>query len=93
MHNPIALPSKNILSLAIDSIESINRKTLPKAIDVFHHQHREEKWNSSLEKLSVQRKFRDVCSLERENRVWNRIMDGLPPGQLSFILRAASDHR
>ena len=23
--------------------------------------------------------------------MWNRILDGLPPGQLSFILRAASD--
>lgn len=31
------------------------------------------------------------CALEEENRVWNRITDSLPPGQLSFILRAASD--
>ena len=44
-----------------------------------------------LEELTVQTKFSDACSLEKENRVWNRIKDSLPPGQLSFILRAASD--
>ena len=32
-----------------------------------------------------------MCSLEKENRVWNHIKDSLPPGQLSLILRAASD--
>ena len=44
-----------------------------------------------LEELIVQKKFSDMCSLEKENRVWNQIKDNLLPGQLSFILRAASD--
>ena len=77
--------------MATESIESINRKTLPRTAHTFQVQAREEKWNSSLEKLSVQRKFSDACTLEKENKVWNRIMDSLSPGQLSFLLRAASD--
>ena len=83
--------TRDILSLATSSIESISRKTLPRATRAVHLEHRREKWDSSLECLSVQRKFSDVCVLESDNHVWNRIMDGLPPGQLSFILRAASD--
>ena len=83
--------ARDALSTAIRSIESINRKTLARRARVIHVEARQEKWDSSLEKLKVQRKFGDACSLEKENKVWNRIMDGLPPGQLSFILRAASD--
>ena len=37
----------------------------------------------------MQKKFGEVCKLEKENRVWNRIREGLPVGQLSFILKAA----
>ena len=40
---------------------------------------------------SVQGKFKQVCELESQNRVWNRIIDGLPAKQLSFILRVGSD--
>ena len=81
---------REVLIVATESIESINRKTLPRTARTFQVQAREEKWNSSLEKLSVQRKF-SACTIEKENRVWNRIMDSLSPGQLSFLLRAASD--
>ena len=49
------------------------------------------KWDTNLNKLSVQNKFLDVSRLEHSNRVWNRIMAGLPAGQLSFLLRAGSD--
>ena len=49
------------------------------------------KWNLRLQELSVQCKFNDACVLEKDNGVWNRIMQGLPAGQLSFLLRAASD--
>ena len=79
------------LSTAIKSVESINRKTLARSAHALHAEVREEKWDLSLGKLKVQGKFKDACSLEKENRIWNRIMDGLPPGQLSFVLRAASD--
>ena len=41
--------------------------------------------------LSVQNKFSESVVLEQECQVWKRIMDGLLAGQLSFILRAASD--
>ena len=44
-----------------------------------------------LSKLSVQSKLLDACDLEKSNRVWSRILDGLPAKQLSFILRASSD--
>ena len=83
--------AREALIVATESIESINRKTLPRTACTFQVQAREEKWNSNLEKLSVQRKFSDACTLEKENRVWNRIMDSLSPGQLSLLLRAASD--
>lgn len=79
------------LSLAISSVESINRKTLQRALRVEMVERSENKWNKKLSDLSVQCKFKEVCTLEEENRVWKRIMDGLPAGQLSFILRAASD--
>ena len=83
--------SRDALSTAINSIASINRKTLHKSACSIHVEARKEKWDSNLDKVTVQRKFSDACSLEKENSVWNRILDGLPPGQLSFILRAASD--
>ena len=44
-----------------------------------------------LSKLMVQSKIFDACELELDNRVWRRIQQGHPPGQLSFILRGASD--
>ena len=48
-------------------------------------------WNSHLNSLQVQSKFCDIVKLEQDNHVWNRIITGLPSGQLSFILRAGSD--
>ena len=52
---------------------------------------REDLWNNKLHDLTVQNKFTDITELEAQNRVWNRIRDGLPTGQLSFLLRAGSD--
>ena len=87
----ISQGARDALSTAIKSVASINRKTLARSAHDIQVKRRQEKWDSSLEKLLVQRKFGEACSLENENKVWNRIMDSLPPGQLSFILRAASD--
>ena len=41
--------------------------------------------------LKVQGKALEAIDLEKENKVWKRIADGLPSGQLSFILQACSD--
>ena len=40
---------------------------------------------------SVKNKFLHITELEAENHFWRRIMDGLPSGHLSFMLRAGSD--
>ena len=40
-----------------------------------------------LEDWTVQGKFKDMIKVEEENKVWNRLVTGLPVGQLSFILR------
>ena len=49
-----------------------------------------QKWDDCLSKLTVQNKLTEVCRWECENKVWSRIQQGLPAGQFSFILRAAS---
>ena len=44
-----------------------------------------------LQTLSVQCKFADSAELETSCRTWNRLLSSMHPGQLSFLLRAASD--
>ena len=46
---------------------------------------------AKLNSLEVQSKFTDIIELEESTRIWKRIIDGMPAGQLSFILRAGSD--
>ena len=87
----IPVSACNALQLAVGSIKEINRVTLPKSTRAIQVKIEREHWNSHLHKLTVQKKFSDVCVLERDTNVWSRIMGGLPAGQLSFILRAASD--
>lgn len=58
---------------------------------IFHTTHRVEPWNDKLSQLSVQRKFLKVTELEAKNCAWRRILQGLPAGQLSFLLRPGSD--
>ena len=48
-------------------------------------------WNSTLDPLQVQSKFRDIVVLEGTPHVWNHMLAGLPVGQLSFLLRAGAD--
>ena len=45
------------------------------------------KWNEKLQSLQVQSKFINIVALEEETGIWTKIMDGLPKGQLSFLLR------
>ena len=70
---------------------SIPGKTLGKACKSVFKKEISQNWDDSLGRLSVQNKFLDACDLEKLNRVWSRILDGLPARQLSFILRASSD--
>ena len=44
-----------------------------------------------LNSLSVQCKFGDAATLELSTHLWNRLLVGFHPGQLSIVLRAASD--
>ena len=79
------------LSLGKNSLSNINRITLPKASKAIWTNSETQKWDDHLSKLTVQNKFSDACKLEQDNKVWAKIQQGLPSGQLSFILRAASD--
>ena len=44
-----------------------------------------------LEFLSVQHKFTHAVSLEISSHLWNQLLLGFHPGQLSFIFHASSD--
>jgi len=44
-----------------------------------------------LQTLSVQSKFEDSVELEESYKAWNQPLSGFHPGQLSFLLHAASD--
>ena len=76
----------DVLSLAIESVESINRETLSKGVKCILKERSVKKWDEHLSTLTVQHKFGEACELKDNNRVWNRILKGLPAGQLSFVL-------
>ena len=57
------------------SIESINRRTLQRAVHTDTKEKREEKWNSHLGS-------EETCDLEKETKLWNILSHSLPPGQL-----------
>ena len=65
------------------SVKSVLKKSL-------HKQHTDF-WNSSLDKLQVQLKFKDIVALEPKSRTLNRLITGLPAGQLSFLLQPGTD--
>ena len=44
-----------------------------------------------LQTLSVQSKFKGSAELEESCKTWNRLLSGFHPGQIFFLLRAASD--
>ena len=48
-------------------------------------------YDNHLDTLSVQSKLKDSVTLESGCRTWNRLLLGCNPGQMSFILCAASD--
>ena len=83
--------ARGILQKGVQSVEAINRKTLPYAIKGISKELESTRCSNCLSELTVQNKFADICLLEENNHVWNRILQGLPSGQLSFMIRAASD--
>ena len=48
-------------------------------------------WNQKLSSLCVQNKFLIITEPEADNHFWRLIMDGMPSGQLSFMVKAGSD--
>ena len=78
--------SSLFFSIAVDSIESINRNTLPKAVWVFHDNCRREKWNSHHNRLTVQCRFNSACFLEEENIVSGAQMVYHPPSCCLFCM-------
>ena len=65
-------------------------KIANKSNPLLHTSHIDQ-WNAKLDELQVQSKFKDIVELEPQSNSWNRIISGLPVGQLSFLLRAGAD--
>ena len=79
--------SFSLLETARKSIlQSSSVKTL---VSKSLHQKHSDFWNSNLDHLQVQSKFKGIAALEPNSCVWNRLLSGLPAGQLSFLLCAA----
>ena len=53
--------------------------------------HTKTQCTDHLQSLTVQSKFEGSPMLESSCKTWNRLLKGFHPGQLSFLLRAASD--
>ena len=70
----------------IDYSAKLKHKAKTKLID-----HHASNWNAELDCLQVQSKFKDIVTLESDCPIWNRSVNGLPIGHLSFLLRAGSD--
>ena len=100
-HNALSIPfgrthgigksARDMLRAARESLNCISKKFLGNTVRCYHREYRKDRWQSHLSGLDVQCKFLDACTLEDDNKVWSRIMGGLPSDQLSFVLRAASD--
>ena len=56
-----------------------------------HQDNRIKQWNNKLNELTVQCKYSNITELEYQNHVRKCIQNGLPVGQLQFLLRAGSD--
>ena len=90
---PSECPS--LLQMARESISQVTESSKPPCVKTvlkksLCKQHTDF-WNSNLDQLQVQSKFKDIVALEPESRTWNRLITGLPAGQLSFLLRAGTD--
>ena len=81
----------DLLHRARRSISTITRRTLGNLCRSALRQIVVEDNVSRLRELSVQTKILEVSELENSNQVWKRILQGLPAGHMSFLLRAGMD--
>ena len=80
-----------LLGKAKSSLDSITSKTLKVQCKSFFKEWSSETHKKKLEELSVQSKALEAIELENANNTWKRVQQGLPSGQLSFLLRASTD--
>ena len=78
-----------ILDSARKSISSLTKIAIKKRAKEILRQRQADIWNASLTPLLVQSKF--IILLEPQSHTWNRLLAGLPAGQLSFLIRAGAD--
>jgi len=62
---------------------------LPSTGSLYKNQLLTDTHHDYLQTLSVQSNFEESAKLETVCKTWNRLLSGLHPGQLSFILRAS----
>ena len=48
-------------------------------------------WEAHLKTLTVQGNLLDILPLGKDNHLWQRLLTGMPAGQISFVLRASLD--
>ena len=80
-----------ILESARKSISSLTKIAIKRRAKEILRQRQAEIWNASLTPLLVQSKFKDIILLEPQSHTWNRLLAGLPAGQLLFLIRAGAD--
>ena len=94
-HNQFPTECPTFLQRARDSISHATASSRPPSVKSIIskslHQKHTDAWNTSLDQLQVESKFKDVVALEPKSRTWNTLLTGLPAGQLSFLLRAGTD--
>ena len=79
-----------LLEKAKSAVDRITTKTLKTQCKASFKEWLSETHKKKLEELSVQSKALEVIELEKANNVWKRVQQGLPAGQLSFLLRAGT---
>ena len=81
----------NATKLSISKTSNCSSARLKSEVKQSVHRNHVAHWNSTLDHLQVQSKFKDIVILEGISHVWNCMLAGLPVGQLSFLLRAGAD--
>ena len=83
--------AKDTLRLGIELVEETSKKAFPRVVKGVFDTIDKSRWDECLYKLTIQNKFIDACVLQKDSGAWRRILQGLLFGQLSFLLRAATD--
>ena len=77
--------------LSVSETSNTAKTTLKSKVKQSIRKNHTEYWDNTLDHLQVQSKFKDIVVLEGASHIWNRMLSGLPAGQLSFLRRAGSD--